>query len=566
MNKGGLRRQVSSGTSFTRTRDTAWRLLGASVSCALAGCGNPLSGEALDRFPVPPERVRDVEIADFGPGRSIAQPAAPSFDAPLTSLADTADAGSLSISLEEARALALENNLDLKVTLLNPTITRQSITEEEAAFESVFFANGRYATLDQPTSSTLTGSSVKSTDADAGLRIPLRTGGTITLDLPVNKVETNNSFSTLNPAYESDFSVSLSQQLLRGAGVDANTTAILLARYQTRISEAQTKLEVIRLLTDVDRAYWRLYAARKALEVRLQEFDLAKAQLERARRQANAGAVAEVEVTRAEAGVSQRVEGIITADNELRDREREFKRLIQKPDLPMESATLVEAASDPTPVQYTLDAGPLIDLAVANRMEMLELELQIASDAANIDLARNQTLPQLALNYTYNVNGLGPTWNDSFDLLADKRFEDHTVGLQFEMPIGNEAAESRLRRALLQRIQRLATRESRKSQITQEVLNAVDQLATNWQRILAAQQNVTASQRELEAEQRQFDQGLRTSTEVLDANTNLANARLAEIQAVTEYQIAQVDIAFATGLVIGASKVRWQPAEPALPE
>jgi outer membrane protein TolC len=48
---------------------------------------------------------------------------------------------------------------------------------------------------------------------------------------------------------------------------------------------------------------------------------------------------------------------------------------------------------------------------------------------------------------------------------------------------------------------------------------------------------------------------------VLDAQTQLANAKLSEIAAVADYQIAQVDIAFATGTVLGASHIRWQPAQ-----
>ena len=63
----------------------------------------------------------------------------------------------------------------------------------------------------------------------------------------------------------------------------------------------------------------------------------------------------------------------------------------------------------------------------------------------------------------------------------------------------------------------------------------------------------------VDVETRQFDLGLRTSTDVLDAQTRLADARLSEIAAVTEYQIAQVDIAFATGTVLGASRVVWEP-------
>ena len=52
------------------------------------------------------------------------------------------------------------------------------------------------------------------------------------------------------------------------------------------------------------------------------------------------------------------------------------------------------------------------------------------------------------------------------------------------MPIGNQAALSRLRRALLRRLQTLATRDQRDVQIRQEVYNAVDQLEATWQRVV----------------------------------------------------------------------------------
>jgi outer membrane protein TolC len=139
-------------------------------------------------------------------------------------------------------------------------------------------------------------------------------------------------------------------------------------------------------------------------------------------------------------------------------------------------------------------------------------------------------------------------------------FVDHRVGLRLEVPIGNEAARSRLRQALLNRLQSLTTLEQRRLQIRQEVLNAADQFDANWQRILAARQRVILAQRLLDVEIRQFELGLRTSTEVLNAQADLASAQLSEISAITDYQIAQVDIAFATGTILGQSAVVWDPA------
>jgi outer membrane protein TolC len=139
-------------------------------------------------------------------------------------------------------------------------------------------------------------------------------------------------------------------------------------------------------------------------------------------------------------------------------------------------------------------------------------------------------------------------------------FDNHRVGVRLEVPIGNSAARARLRRALASRIQTLATRELRAALITQEVLNALDKLDTNWNQILAARKSVISEQRVLETEVRQFGQGLRTSTDVLDAQTRLARAQLSEISAIANYQIAQVELATATGTVLGASKVVWEPA------
>jgi outer membrane protein TolC len=128
--------------------------------------------------------------------------------------------------------------------------------------------------------------------------------------------------------------------------------------------------------------------------------------------------------------------------------------------------------------------------------------------------------------------------------------------------LGNVAAKSRLRSAFYQRRQRLASRQSRKTLIEVEVLKAVDQLEANWQRILASRQNSILSGRVFQAEKRQFELGLRTSTDVLDAQTKFTEAQSAEILALAEYQIAQVDLAFATGTLLGAAKVRWDPIVP----
>ncbi len=532
----------------------------------MVGCDGLLSEGP--RVSVDPRSLRDIEpigLAQRAKATQTPEEAREEFQKRAPSLRRAAEAPErIELSIEQCRAFALEHNLDLAVQLLSPTIAQENVTQEEARFEALFFGNVRQSKFDQPTDTRLSGSNVESLSGDVGFRIPLRTGGAITLDLPFNRTETDNQFSTLNPSYTNDLSISLSQPLLRNAGTRTNTHAIRVAQYQSLISEARTKLEVVRVIADVDRVYWRLYAAQRELEVRKQEYDLAGVQLERARRRVAAGDAAEVEVIRAEAGVAQRVEAIIIAENAVRDAERLLKRILNRPDLGMETPTIIALTTAPDPVRYELDGAQLAEAALDTRMEMLELELLIAQDASSVDFARNQKLPLVTLDYRYNVNGLGSTWNDSLDLLIDKSFEDHILGLSVEVPLGNALARSRYHQAVYSRLQRLATRDQRRAQIINEIFNALDQLEANWQRILASARAAVLEVRVLEAEQRQFDLGLRTSTDVLDAQARLASARSAEIRALAEYQIAQVDVAFATGMLLGASKVRWEPLAPDL--
>lgn len=533
----------------------------ACLVLALAGCRGVFNQKEYLQRTIPPEEIHEIDAIQLE-DRSIVPPVTvDQAAANLTEEIFTPPSApeKLEVTLADVRAAALANNLDLAVEVVNPTIALTDVDVEEARFEWVLFASARRSVTDSPTALGTEGSRSTFDAFDVGLDIPLRTGGLATIALPISELETNNPFSLLNPSYTADARFSISHDLLRNAGVNANTHPIRVARYQHTIVGSRTKLEAIRILANADRAYWRLYAAKRELEVRNQQYELARRQLDQAQRRVEAGDVAQIEVTRAESGVASSLEDIIIAQTAVRRNQRDLKRIMNRAGLPMNSPTELIPITQPTPLGLELDAEALADFAVANRMEMLELELQLAIDASAIDLRRNEKLPLLTLDYTYNIGGLGSSYNQAFDQVGSKRFEDWSLGVRAEIPIGNEAAKARFHGAVLQRLQRLATREQRTAAIRQEVFDAIDQLEQDWQRILAARQEALLAGRTYDAEQRQFEVGLRTSTDVLDAATRLADAQSREILALADYEISQVDIAFATGTLLGQARVRWEP-------
>jgi outer membrane protein TolC len=546
----------------------------ALTAFALTGCTRDLFADdstVAQRLPV--ERLREIQplrLDDFkgpppapdaaGAAATGTTPADPDGTQRLRDAFAARPAADL--SLEEARASALERNLDLRVALLSPTIAAQRVTQEEARFESTFTTQASFARTDRPSLNS-DGTQADVISIEPGVTIPLRTGGSASISLPTSRTDARSPIDS-EQSWSNDLALSFSQPILRNAGRRAATAGIRIAGYNAQATEAQTKLEVIRQLANVDRAYWRLYQARAELEVRQRQYEFAKSLLDSITRRLNAGDVAEIEVIRAQAGLAERLEGIIVSQNTVLSRQRELKRLINRPDLPVEAPTLLVPSTVPDPVEYVIEPVALAERGVQNRMEMVELELRLAADAVSIGLEQNRALPLFTVDYTYAFHGLSSRYDRSLQRQFNGEHNDWTLGARAEIPLGNEQALARVREAILTRLQRLGTRQARELAIRQDVLDAVDALTTGWQRILASRQSAILNARALAAEQRNLAVGNSTVTNVLDQEARLSEARSAEVRALTDYQIFQIDLAFATGTLLGAAKVAFEPAaEPA---
>jgi hypothetical protein len=165
---------MSKKLSFSRSLSPAF----ASTACALLtyallllpGC-EPFPGdEKFYKVTVPPQKLREVETLQLQPAKN---------DEPNRPDPNLAAPDQLELTLEQCRALAMENNLELKVQLISPSIAAQRVSEEESRFEAAFFSNLAYVKTDNPvaTQFDLVGSQVDASSMDFGVQVPLQTGG-----------------------------------------------------------------------------------------------------------------------------------------------------------------------------------------------------------------------------------------------------------------------------------------------------------------------------------------------------------------------------------------------------
>jgi outer membrane protein len=302
-----------------------------------------------------------------------------------------------------------------------------------------------------------------------------------------------------------------------------------------------------------------LYSAYKELEVSREQYKLAQNQVEQAKKKVAAGAAARIEIVRAQAGVSSRLEAVIISENALENRERDLRRIMNRPDLPLDDTDRIIPETLPHPLGLKLNDKKLIEYALANRMDLVQLEQQLAIDKLNIDYAENGKLPDLTFTGRYSLSGQDQAFSRSFNGLTRAPADEVFAGLTLSVPLGNEAAKARLHRARLYERLHNAQKDDLEQYIRQQVQQAVGDLATNWNRILAAEQGVEAAYRDYLVEQSQFQLGARTSTDVLYAAARLADAQLARIFALADYEIAQIKVARATGTLLGYDKIVLEP-------
>ncbi len=469
------------------------------------------------------------------------------------------DGPAVDLTLEEARAAALANNLDLKVQFVNPTIARQVISEAAGVFQPTFLLPWERQQIKPPPGNISFGTQVPATmdTLDPAVNVPLTTGGTFRLEGPItrdkiphfNGVDTTGAFS-------------FSQPLLAGGGINPNTAGIQIAQVNYGIANTRAKLAAVQVLADVERAYWNLYQALGILEIAQTQLSIGKEQVRVAERLIEANIQSDVDRLRALTGLYPREVDLVAAQTNVKIAARNLRRIMLRPDLPVPSRRELRVVTPPTPLGLNLDRPSLVERGFQNRMDLAEFELDIVLEAVNIMFQGNAALPRLDATTRIALLGTGNSLGRSYETLFGNDYHQSTIGVSAVVPLPfgvNAAPAARRREAILRQLQDALSRDRIKVSIKQDVNNAVDRLEQTWQQILFARQGVLNATQAYEAELRLFKLGQRTSTDVLIAADRLALNQQNEVNAITNYQLARVDLAVATGTMLGLGQVEWGP-------
>ena len=158
-------------------------------------------------------------------------------------------------------------------------------------------------------------------------------------------VTTNSPTSLLTPDLSSNFQFKITQNLLQGFGSLPNLRFIRIAKNNREISDVAFRLQIITTVDQIENMYWDLVYAYENVRVQQEALTYAQKALDDSKQQAKVGTVPPIQVVSAQSTVSTDQQNLILAQNNL-----ELQKLLMKNALSrsIEDPLLAEADVIPT--------------------------------------------------------------------------------------------------------------------------------------------------------------------------------------------------------------------------
>jgi len=523
-----------------------------------------------------------------------------------------------SLSLKETIEMALGNNKDIEVTRKNTRIAEYDLQAAGGAYEPKFTGQSYYQRSKAPVFSFFGGGpnfSLTQTNLVANAEIQgmiKRSGARYSAQFNNSRDTSNNLFTSVNPTFNSNISVSFAQPLFRGRTFDEARRTIEIAKKNLSLTDTQFRQKTIEIVAGVEKAYWDLTFALRNLQVQRDGVRDAKDQLEHNRRLVNEGQLAPIDIVASETQVANFEQAVYDALNTVNVAENVLKNLVSKDrndTIWNEALTPTEKVEQTTPSTTLPEA---IDLALKNRPEIEINDVQKDINKIDQRFYRDQKRPQIDLIASYTQTGAAGTFNPnvtnpfggsttptinqvisnlnlitsldypnlpqitpiaivptpelpgylkggyarSLGNLFAARYPTFRIGIQFDLPLfGNRTAKAQFGRSLVEGERLETQREQLEQGIQVEVRNALQAVRTDEGRLRAAAVARENTAKQYESEQRKLDAGQTDIYKVLERQTALAVARSNELRARTDLNKAIAELQRVTGNSLKANDV-----------
>ena len=480
---------------------------------------------------------------------------------PFSLVAQTApvpqpDPGTVNLTLQDSIQTAIKNNLQVSIAEQTRNLAKGQLLVAEGTYDWNLTGSVSDAKTQGGAFPGAPAGTTFRRNATLGVAKPFVWGGAFSFNYsPTYSMNPSSPFGSAQP-YTGSVSATYSQNLLNGFGTAASSTNLIVARNGSKAADYQFQQSVISLVATIESDYWNVVYTKENLANIQEALKLAQKQLDENKIRVQVGTLAPIEITQAEAQVALQEQNIITAEAALANAKDTLIRALY----PLEGRpAAIEATDEPVVKPLPIDEASAEQMAVETRPEMKSAKLNMESQKVLAEAAKNHILPTLNLSLGYvggssNANRLAPVNSD----LTNGTYPGYNIGLTFAYPILNRAAKGqRMQADANLRSSELSLRDE-ELQVRLDVRQAYRNLEATSRGVAAAEKTRIYQEQALDAEQKKFENGMSTNFIVLQQQTNLTNARTAELQAKINYANAVTALEKAMGHLLEARNLQIQ--------
>ena len=281
----------------------------------------------------------DIEVARYGPIAAVWQlqraEAGDSLPLPLNpaSLTGSVAPGQGVIGSETGAGATPTQNSNTTVSR-SANVTLSPVGPLVQSFDPVFQESTVFSHTSQPEYDTLLSLSpvlVNSIHAStASVQEGFLSGGSVGATFTDHYLNENAPTDLLNPSVAPNLSLSFQHNLLRGFGVAVNARYITVAKINLEISDLNFKLRLINAVTQTLQMYYGLVAEYEDLKAKQSSLELAQTLYEDNKRQLQVGTLTALDVTAAETQVAADQRDLVMAETGLLQQEIQLKNVLSR--------------------------------------------------------------------------------------------------------------------------------------------------------------------------------------------------------------------------------------------
>jgi outer membrane protein TolC len=474
------------------------------------------------------------------------------------------------LTADEAVKLAIENNLGIQISRLDPQIEDLNVVAARGQWAPSLTSTFQNNSFQRPSTNLFTASAEANLKQDTfssnfGVQQNLPWGGAYDFGWDNSRSSSNNSGNTWRPQLNATLSFAYQQPLLRGWAIDNIRQQMQVSLKNREIADVGLRQTIASTARTVRNSYWNLAYAVASLAVQQQSLELAQESLRNTQSRVEIGTVPPIDIVQDQAEVAAREEAVIVAQANIATAEDNLRALVFDPASPDFWSMRIEPTELPPFQPTTVDVEAAVRNALDRRTDLQQTRRSIEATDINIRFFRNQTLPDVTANINYGLAALGGTqlpranipglpvdpnaptvpveksYSSVLRDLLGLNSPSWTAALNITYPLGTSQAEANLARARLQSSQAQTRLKNQQVQVTTQVRQQARSVQTNQQRVQSTRASRELAERRLDAEQRKFQAGTSTSFFVLQAQRDLSQARNNELRAILDYNQSVVD-------------------------